>query len=143
MKITINSTQYTVPDGASISTINGTVYVNGKPYNPENTNPTIPVEVKIEGNVGPVTVDRGSVAVTGDVTGNVSAGSSVKCGNVGGYVDAGSSVTCANVSQNVEAGSSVKCGNVGGDVDAGGSVTCGNVIGAINAGGSVKTNKST
>lgn len=104
--VSVNGVTINVPDGASVSIINGDVVIDGKPYKGME-------KVKPEE----------SIFIEGDFYGNIQTSRSVEVkGNVSGNVDANGSVTCKNVTGNVDANGSVTCGNVGGDVDAGGSV---------------------
>ncbi len=119
--IMVNGVRIEAPDGASVSVINGVVHINGVANNAAGKLQGI-VDLKVEGRIGSVRVDHGSIT----------------CENVEGNVHAMGSVTVrGNVLCNVDAGGSVNCGDVGGGVDAGGSVNCGNVSGDVDAGGSV------
>jgi len=123
-RITINGVTIETTSGSSVSVFNGVVSINGVRQDgvPHLTGE---VHLKIEGDIGSVSLDRGSVEVRGDVKGNVDAGNGVTVhGSVHKSVGAGNSVTIK--------------GDVGGDVDAGNSVSCGNVNGRINAGGNVR-----
>lgn len=106
--------------GDNISIKNGEVYVDGKKV--DGSKPTSELKIIIEGNVGNLTVDNGSVEVKGMVTGNVDCGGSFKGHDVMGSIDCGGSVQCNDVGQSIDCGGSVQCGNVGGEIDAGGSV---------------------
>jgi hypothetical protein len=114
--VIVNGNSIEVPDGASISVVNGTVYIDGNQVGSAVNNQ---IKIKVEGTLASLTVDRGSV----------------ECQNVEGNVKCGGSATAANVGGKVDAGGSVQCGDVGGDVDAGGSVQCGKVNGSVDAGG--------
>lgn len=101
--ITVNGQRIEAPVGASISVINDIVYINGVASTEALKGI---VEIRIEGRVGAVTVERGSVT----------------CQNVEGDLTASGSVKCGNVSGNVKASGSIKCGSVGGSIKASGSV---------------------
>ncbi len=134
--ISINGVTVSVPDSASISVEDGVIYIDGSPW---TGNKEKDVTIKVEGGLINLTVDRGSVEVTGTVNGNVKAGNNVKIsGNVGQSVHASSSVSCGDVNGPVTAGSGVQCNNVTGDVKAGSSVKCGEVGGNVKAGSSVR-----
>lgn len=121
-------------------------------YDPEKKIPMI-VPEEADGTWNGSVEVWGSIEITGDIGGSVSAGASITCRNIAGSASAGASLTCRNVSGGVEAGSSanisgevagtvtagtnVTCGNVSGDVCAGMSVTCEDVEGNVNAGTSV------
>lgn len=132
--IRVNGVTVECPEGSSVSVINGEVFINDvRNGDLSGAVNGATVEMRIDGNTGNINCNRGSVSVTGNVSGYVDAGGSVNCGPVGSYVDAGGSVTCDNVGGHVDAGGSVTCGDVTGDVDTGGSVNCGNVGGNIDA----------
>lgn len=121
--INVNGKTVNVPDGCTISVINGTVYVNGKAWEDQGEKLVGRVTLDITGTPLEIKVEHGDVNIAHSVGGNVDAGGSVTVGGmVGGSVDAGGSVTCGDVHGDVDAGGSVKCGKVSGDVDAGGSV---------------------
>lgn len=123
MKIVVNGTTVEVPDGSSVSLVDGRLIVNDK-----NTDIKLTNDMKIEviGGLINLKAERGSVVVHGDVTGYVDAAGNVEVkGSVGGKVDASGSVTCGNVQGDVDAGGNVMCGKVNGDVDAGGNIVTG------------------
>lgn len=139
-KVVIDGKSISVPNGASISVINGVLYVNGELHTPEDDGNKLQVVVIIKGDVqGDLTVNRASVEVEGNVTGNVKTGGSARIGgsvegslrasgsaqlggSVGGSVDAGGSVNCEDVGSNVSAGGSIKAKSVKGNARAGGSI---------------------
>lgn len=121
--VCVGGVNYQVPDGASISIRNNTVFVNGKPFTGGDTNDNR-FQIEITGVVADVKVDHGDVTVHGNVTGTVDAGGNITCQNVGGDVDAGGNITCKNVEGNADAGGNIHCGDIKGDVDAGGNVRC-------------------
>lgn len=120
--ISVNGKRISIPNGHSVSIINGDVFVDGRRYT-DNEN-LKQVNIVIEGGCDSLQVDScDRVEVKGDVRGVLKAGGAVIVhGNALNKVDAGGSVTCGDVSGNVDAGGSVNCGNVSGSVDAGGSV---------------------
>lgn len=116
-KLRINGREYDIPDGCSVSVVNGEVRINGQKWDEYQQPAAVKVEV-----VGSVNVlhATGSVDVNGDV---------------GAYVKAdGSATVGGSVKGSVTAGGSVQAGDVGGDVSAGGSVHCGEVGGRVSAG---------
>lgn len=120
--VRVNGKRINIPNGHSVSIINGDVFVDGRRYT-ENEN-LKQVNIVIEGGCDSLQVDScDQVEVKGDVRGVLKAGGAV--------------VVHGNALNKVDAGGSIHCGDVSGDVDAGGSVTCGNVSGSIDAGGSV------
>lgn len=120
--IIVNGKRINVPNGHSVSIINGDVIVDGKSYT--DNKDLKEINIVIEGDCGSLKVDScNRVEVGRDVAGDIRAGGSV--------------VVHGAVQKNIDAGGSVTCANVGGDVDAGGSVTCGNISGSVDAGGSV------
>lgn len=107
--VTINGEKIKVPNGANISVINGTLFIDGKECKGEKLKDKKIVNITIEGNVGKVDCG-GSVTVNGNVTGHVDCGGSVTVsGSVEGDIDCGGSC-------------SVKGGHKG-NIDAGGSVS--------------------
>lgn len=120
--ISVNGKRINIPNGRSVSVINGDVFVDGRRCT-ENDN-LKQVNIVIEGSCDSLQVDScDQVEVKGDVRGVLKAGGTV--------------VVHGNVLNKVDAGGNIHCGNVSGDVDAGGSVTCGNISGSVDAGGSV------
>lgn len=120
--ISVNGKRINIPNGRSVSIINGNVFVDGRRYT-ENEN-LKQVNIVIEDGCESLQVDScDQVEVKGDVRGVLKAGGAV--------------VIHGNALNKVNAGGSVHCGDVSGDVDAGGSVTCGNVSGSVDAGGTV------
>jgi len=100
-RMQVNGVDYDIPDGASVSVVNGVVLVNGSRTASVGSNR--PVEINVYGNVEAVNADNGSVTVAGKVGGDVRTETgSVKCGDVAGSVKVGTG--------------SVKCGAVGGSV---------------------------
>jgi len=118
-KVKINGVEIEVPDGASISIVNGDVRIGGKTVGSAKDNY---LAIDITGNVMDVTVDQGDVSVAGTVRDVNAGGSVVVHGDVAGGIDAGGSVTCETVHGDVDCGGSVACGKIAGSVDAGGSV---------------------
>ena len=106
--VTINGRRIEVPNGCNVSIINGTVFVDGKPWD----------SGKLEGDTVRLVIIEGRV-------GHLSSDASIQCGDVEGNVQAGGSVNCHDVSGNVNAGGSARCERVGGSIDAGGSVKVG------------------
>ena len=106
-RIVINGKTYTFNDGANVSIINDSLYVDGKKIDSNQNIYDISV-IKIEGNVNNIETDK-----------------SVNCGDVKGNINAGGSVNCDDIEGDVTAGGSVNCDDVGGSISAGGSVRCG------------------
>jgi hypothetical protein len=104
----VNGTVITVPSGCSVSVVNNEVYVNGVRYEPDLS--TRELKIVVEGSVGELKVDRGSVHVSGDVAGSVNCGGSLNAHTIVGNVDAGGSVKCGAVSGKIDAGGSVRHG---------------------------------
>lgn len=103
----INGKTYNIPNGKSISMINGSVYVDGKLLTDAPDLSGV-LEIKWDGELASLTTDL-----------------SVSCDNVSGDVHAGQHVTCGRVEGSVNANGHVTCGRVVGDVKAGGHVTHG------------------
>lgn len=125
--VTINGKTWTAPPGTSVSVVNGNVYFDGKKADDiaDATKDEQIVNIEIHGPVGSVETN-GTVAVDGNVLGDVRADGSVNCGEVHGSVAAGGSVKSkGNINSNVQAGGSVQCQNISGNVMAGGSVKYG------------------
>ncbi len=120
MQININGSSFNVPDGSSVSVVNGVLTVNGSPSGVEFTNE---LRIEVIGGLASLRADRGSVTVNGSVHGNVDAGGSATIsGDVTGKVNSGGSLTCGNIGGNANAGGSMRCGTVSGNINAGGSV---------------------
>lgn len=104
----INGVMINVPSNASVSIINGQLYVNGKKYDGEELENKQVVHVTIQGDIEDIDCG-GSVTVNGSVNGYIDCGGSVKVdGSVDGPIDCGGSCTIL--------------GNHQGRIDAGGSV---------------------
>jgi lipopolysaccharide export system protein LptA len=85
LRITVNGTTFDVPDGSSVSVINGQVVVGGRTMS--SVPPAAPVYITVDGTCGSIQTQSGDVTVTGDVNGSVSTMSGgVSCGKVGGSV---------------------------------------------------------
>ena len=120
-KIIVNGLEIEIPDGASVSIIDGEVSIDGKSVNKEELDAINKASnIIIEGDVNNITTDK-----------------SVKCRNVKGDITCEGSVHCDDVKGDVNADGSVQCDNVGGFVNADGSVQCDNVGGNVSAGGSI------
>lgn len=117
MRVNFNGQSLEVPDGSSVSIVNGTITAGRDVIGCVVGNGN----VVIDGNPGSITA-KYDVIVNGDVHGYVDCGGSVQCHAVTKHVDAGGSITCGDVGGSVDASGSVRCGKVGGGVDAGGSV---------------------
>ena len=114
--ITINDKTYSAPDGCSINVINmniinNKVYVNGKLFEDCNTDNSIKIKIKIEGNCGNVNVDAANLTINGNVDGKVSvdAGNITCNGDIKGDVkcDCGK-ISCNNIFGNTD----IDCGVV-------------------------------
>ena len=102
----INGRTYDVPNGASVSVVNGAVTIGGVAM--DSYPKSAQVVVTVTGDVGSLDAD-GSVTVAGMVKGDVTAGGSLTVGgSVGGSVAAGGSVRCGDVRGSVSAGGSVR-----------------------------------
>lgn len=105
-QIIINGKNYTFLDGANISIINDSLYIDGKKIDSNNDIYDISIIV-IKGNVGNIDTDK-----------------SVNCGDVKGNINAGGSVNCDDINGDVTAGGSVNCDDVGGSISACGNIRC-------------------
>lgn len=104
----INGVMINVPSNASVSVINGQLYVNGKKYDGEELENKQVVHVTLQGDIKDIDC-VGSVTVNGSVNGSIECGGSVTVdGSVDGSIDCGGSCTVL--------------GNHQGRIDAGGSV---------------------
>ncbi len=120
--LTVNGKKYDVPDGTTISIIDGVVLVDGKPITDDADKLKGRVTITWDGPLMSLSTDA-SVTVNGNVNGNVKANGSVTAGEVRGNVSAGGSVSCGSIGGAAAAGGSLQCaGNVGGTASAGGSV---------------------
>lgn len=109
--VTVNGVSIKVPKNASVSVVNGKVFVNGKEYNGEELQNKQVVNLIIIGDVSNVNCN-GSVNVYGNVNSSIDCGGSISVdGSVTGDIDCG--------------GSSKVGGYHIGNIDAGGSVTTG------------------
>lgn len=105
----INGVTIDVPSNASVSIVNGQLYVNGKKYDGEELQNKQVVHVTIQGDIKEIDC-AGSVTVNGNVNGSIECGGSVTVsGNVEGSIDCGGSCHIS--------------GNHQGSIDAGGSVS--------------------
>jgi hypothetical protein len=121
-RVTINGQTYEAPAGASLSVINGVIYVDGKKVEDIDNIPQ-PIKIEVDGPIGNVEV-HGSLDLEGNVEGDVYATGNVSCSEVQGDVEAGGNVSVG--------------GNAGLNVDAGGNVSVGGkVLGNVGAGGNV------
>lgn len=69
--ITVNGKSFATPDGASISVINGELFINGKKVE-QDAAASRQITIVINGNPGKVKLDVGNVVVNGSVSGDVS-----------------------------------------------------------------------
>lgn len=136
-KVVMNGITIEAPPGSSISVVNDTIYIDGKPWDGKEGTAQGIVRLEITGDLLNVESNR-DVVVHGNVGGDVRADGDVKCadvkgdvfakgdvevdGDVGGVVRAGGDVACRNVQMDIEAGGDIRCGTVGGNVSAGGDV---------------------
>lgn len=102
--VTVNGCTITVPDGASLSIIDNTIFVNGKEWDGGKLSGIVRVE--LSGDIKSVKTDA-SLTVNGDVNGSANSGGSMQCGNITGNANSGGSMQCGHVSGNVCAGGSI------------------------------------
>lgn len=102
--VTVNNKTINVPKGASVSVVNGQVFVNGKPY--ENLGKDTTVNLIINGDVGSI-ITKGPVQCH-KVLGDVEAGNYVECGDIGGNVHSGNYVEAQVIKGAVKAGSYIE-----------------------------------
>ena len=110
--VNVNGKNYEVPNGCSVSVINGKVYFNGKLADDFENYKEKNIEIIIVGNCGEVKVDIGNVTVKGSVEGNVNADT----GNIRIEGDVHGNVTTdmGNISAAHIAGNATTyCGNIG------------------------------
>ena len=130
-KLYLNDIPYDVK-GSTIEIKNNRIHINGHKVSDEPV-----MNIRFEGPLANLHVDKGDVTVNGDVHGYVDAGGDINCKDVQGYADAGGDINCHDVGDYADAGGDLTCHEVHKDVDAGGNVTCGNVRGSIDAGGNI------
>lgn len=108
MRISINGSTVEVPDGASISVRDNTLYVNGSRWDgPDNGAFRGSVLVRVEGVLSRLQTD-GSAEVRGEVRGDVTCGNNcVVHGPVTGSVDAGNNAVCGRVAGRASAGNTL------------------------------------
>lgn len=109
MRVTVNGQTIDVPDGSSVSVVNGVVSINGIDTNLDARGVD---KLVIEGAAGNIQADVASVTVRGNVVGNIAAGGSVSCNDVHGSIAAGGSVNCDDVGGSVRAGGSISCDDI-------------------------------
>ncbi len=121
-RVTINGVTVEGPSGCNISVVNGVVTINGKVADQVGVLSGT-VHMKVEGDIGLLRLDHGSIAIKGNAN-SVHAGESVEVsGNVAGAINAGGSVKVTGDAAAVTASGSVSVGgDVKGRVIAGGSV---------------------
>lgn len=107
--VNINGKSIKVPNGSSVSVVNGVLYVDGKKWEDEELEDKQIVQLVIQGNVGNVnsSVD---VCIEGDVTGDVSASRDVDIRKgVHGNIHASRDVEVGkDVNGNIKAGRDVE-----------------------------------
>jgi len=106
MAVHINGKSY---PGNNVSMINGKVFIDGKEIQGEETEKEI--LFKIQGNLGSLKIESGSVEVSGDVgTLEITSGNVKISGDVKGSVD----LTSGNIKiqGKIEGNASVACGNI-------------------------------
>lgn len=110
-KTVVNGVEIDVPNGSSISVINGDVYIDNKKYTEGVLEDGKVVHITINGDVGNLKADC-EVTVQGNVNGRVDSGMSVDVyGDVNGNVSSGMSIDIkGNQTGNVSAGMSVDIG---------------------------------
>src|SRR5580704_8308817 len=90
--IVVNGKVVSVPPGASVSIIDGIVFVNGKPWNETEKLSGI-VKVEVVGSLINLSVHNAPVSVGGNVEGNIECGGSATIGgSVSGDVNSGGSL---------------------------------------------------
>ena len=110
--VNVNGKTYEVPNGCSVSVINGKIYFDGKLADDFKNWKDKKIEITIVGDCEEVKVDAGNVTVKGSVKGNVSvdAGDISVEGDIRGNVSA----DCGDISANYIAGNATTdCGNIG------------------------------
>lgn len=109
--VNINGNNVKVPNGASISIIDGVLYINGEKYVDEKLKDKEIVNITIEGNVRKLECQQ-SVIVNGNVEGDINCGGSVNIsGNVEGDIDCGGSCFVQGAQKgSIDAGGSVRVG---------------------------------
>lgn len=113
----INGKRYELPDNASVSVVNGKVYVNGKPFADTESFCEKVINITIRGNVNSVENGSGQITVEGDAKNVKTSSGDIKInGSVSGDVSTASGdVECGAVGGNVKTMSGdVKCGPVQG-----------------------------
>ena len=109
--VNVNGKNYEVPNGCSVSVINGKIYFNGKLADDFKNYNDKKIEIIIVGNCGEVKADAGNINIKGNVEGNVNT----DAGNISIEGDVKGNVTadCGNISANHISGNvSTDCGNI-------------------------------
>jgi len=103
-KINVNGLEIEVPDGASISIVNGIVKVNNNSIHDIGSNNII---IGTQGSKFTIHCDK-DVMVDGNVSGGIKANGNVSCRNVTGGIEA-NEVTCGNVTGGIISKGNVSC----------------------------------
>lgn len=91
-KVNVNGVTIKTPSNASISVVNGKVYVNGKRYDGEELKDKQVVNVIIQGDVKDIECD-GNVTINGDTNGHIKCGGNCSVsGSHRGSINAGGNV---------------------------------------------------
>lgn len=103
-KTIINGVEYDLPPNASISTINGKVYINGEEVTGKHVEKTAEIKIEIHGDVEKADVGC-DLRVTGNV-GNANAGQDIKIfhGDIKGNATAGMDIKAQTIYGNTTAG---------------------------------------
>lgn len=102
--VNVNGNRIQVPNGCSVSVINGEVYINGSR---QELDFKVGILI-IEGNCGDIRCD-GSVTAR-DVKGSVNCGGSLNCDDIEGNASAGGSINCDDIGGSAIAGGSIRRG---------------------------------
>lgn len=109
-RIKINGVEFEVPDGQSVSVVNGVVQIGDSKHQVSRDGLTV------EAMGSWFNLDcQGDVVVNGDVQGDVKA-NNVRANAISGDVEAGGDVSSGPISGDLTAQGSVTCGPVSGDV---------------------------
>lgn len=103
-KTIINGVEYDLPPNASISTINGKVYINGEEVTGKHVEKTAEIKIEIHGDVEKADVGC-DLRVTGNVS-NANAGQDIKVfhGDIKGNATAGMDIKAQAIHGNATAG---------------------------------------
>lgn len=101
--VKVNGRTIQVPEGSSVSIINGDVFIDGKQH--EFDDDFKVGTLIIEGNCGNIKTD-GNLTVRG-LGGDAHASGNINCGDIDGDCRSGGNINCGNIKGSVRAGGNI------------------------------------